>query len=167
MTKGLQQIRSVSCRQFALALRDEKLLTFLDDGEELVRAGVLEAGAGLEVLGEADDASDVQGDTQRHIVHVQLSARRHARHVVNNLVQHLEDVWEAPPAAASNLCCVISCAPLSQSWTSNASTDFQYLKQVYSNNPQSMTRSRLSDALKMFICQPIHPVTEDAQCICV
>ena len=90
------------------------VLTLLDDGEELVCAGILEAAAGPEVFGKTDDASDVQGDAQRHIVHVQLSTQRQAHHVINCLVQHLEDTWETPPAAQSCPWCMIPCPPLSQ-----------------------------------------------------
>ena len=76
--------------------------TFLDDGEELIGAAVLEAGAGPEVLGEADHARDVQRNPQRDVVHVQLGTRWHARHVGDYLVQDGNDIREAFPAAVGD-----------------------------------------------------------------
>jgi len=62
-------------------------LTFLNDCEELISAGVLEAGTRLEVFGKANHSSDIQSNSQGDVVHVQLSARWHACRVSDDLIQ--------------------------------------------------------------------------------
>lgn len=69
--------------------------TLLDGGEDLIRLRVLEAAAGLVVLGKIHDACHVQGDAQRDVVDVQLSARWQARHVGDHLIHSLDNIWKA------------------------------------------------------------------------